>query len=147
MTVVLPDKGVDINAFTESLSESQWAAIDDGMRETGYDVYLPRFKLTWEKKLNPDLSGLGMGLAFTPYKADFTRMSPNGKDLFISEVIQKTFVEVNEEGTEAAAATSVGIMPTSLPPSIRVDRPFVFAIRERFSGTILFIGKVTRLPG
>lgn len=147
MTVVLPDKGVDINAFTESLSQSQWAAIDDGMRETGYDIYLPRFKLTWKRTLNPDLSGLGMGIALTPYKADFTRMSPNGKDLFISEVIQKTFVEVNEEGTEAAAATSVGMMPTSLPPSIRVDRPFVFAIRERFSGTILFIGKVTRLPG
>lgn len=147
MTVVLPDKGVDINAFTEGLSESKWKAINEGMRETGYDIYLPRFKLTWEKKLNPDLTGLGMGIAFTPYKADFTRMSPNGKDLFISEVIQKTFVEVNEEGTEAAAATSVGMMPTSLPPSIRVDRPFVFAIRERFSGTILFIGKVTRLPG
>ena len=147
MTVVLPDKGVDINAFTENLSESRWAAIDEGMRETGYDIYLPRFKLTWEKKLSPDLKDLGMGIAFTEGMADFTRMSPSGRQLVISEVIQKTFVEVNEEGTEAAAATSVGIMPTSLPPSIRVDRPFVFAIRERLSGTILFIGKVTRLPG
>ena len=147
MTVVLPNKGVDINAFTENLSESRWAAIDEGMRETGYDIYLPRFKLTWEKKLSPDLKNLGMGIAFTEGMADFTRMSPSGRQLVISEVIQKTFVEVNEEGTEAAAATSVGILPTSMPPSIRVDRPFVFAIRERLSGTILFIGKVTRLPG
>jgi serine protease inhibitor len=146
MTVVLPDKGVDINSFTESLSEAKWAAIDEGLREGNIDIYLPRFKLTWEKKLSPDLIDLGMGIAFTEGMSDFTRMSPKGRDLVISEVIQKTFVEVNEEGTEAAAATSVGIMPTSLPPSIRVDRPFIFAIRERFSGTILFIGKVTRLP-
>jgi serpin B len=56
--------------------------------------------------------------------------------------LQKTFVEVNEEGTEAAAATSVEVVETSLPPTIRIDRPFIVAIRERFSGTILFIGKV-----
>lgn len=146
MTVVLPDKGVDINAFAESLSKEKWAAIDGGIRDGNIDIYLPRFKLTWEKKLTSDLTHLGMGIAFTPYAADFTRMSPNGKELVISEVIQKTFVEVDEEGTEAAAATSVGMVPVSLPPSIRVDRPFVFAIRERFSGTVLFIGKVTRLP-
>ena len=147
MTVVLPDKGVNINTFTESLTESKWASIDEGIREGNIDIYFPRFKLTWEKKLSSDLKGLGMGIAFTDGLADFTRMSPEGKRLVISEVIQKTFVEVNEEGTEAAAATSVGIVPVSLPPSIRVDRPFIFAIRERFSGTILFIGKVTRLPG
>jgi serpin B len=88
-----------------------------------------------------------MGPAFVPGGADFTRLSPLGRELFISFVKQKTFVEIDEEGTEAAAATVVGISVTSAPPSydVRVDRPYIIVIRERFSGTILFIGKVTRL--
>jgi serpin B len=75
-------------------------------------------------------------------------MSPRGRELFISLVKQKTFVEVNEEGTEAAAVTSVGIGVTALPvrPVMHVDRPFVFVIRERLSGTILFVGKIVTLP-
>jgi serpin B len=69
-----------------------------------------------------------------------------GQNVFITRVTQKTFVEVNEEGTEAAAATSVGIGVTSMPPTVQVDRPFLIAIRERFAGTILFLGQVTRIP-
>jgi serpin B len=69
-------------------------------------------------------------------------MSPLGDELFIDFVKQNTFVNVNEEGTEAAAVTTVGVGVTSAPPSIRFDRPFVFVIRERLTGTILFIGKV-----
>jgi serpin B len=69
-------------------------------------------------------------------------MSPRGDSLFISFVKQNSFVNVNEEGTEAAAVTTVGVSLTSAPPSIRFDRPFVFVIRERLSGTILFMGKV-----
>ena len=68
--------------------------------------------------------------------------SPRGDQLFISGVKQKTFVEVNEEGTEAAAVTSVEVRVVSLPPSFRADRPFLVAIRERFSGTILFLGTI-----
>src|SRR5437867_2846915 len=74
-------------------------------------------------------------------RADFTRMNPSGA-LCITDVMHKAFVDVNEEGTEAAAATAVGIGVTSVPASIVVDRPFVFAIRERLSGTILFLGRV-----
>jgi serine protease inhibitor len=96
------------------------------------------------------LAALGMGVAFVPCGAagasdcaDFTRMHVP-RDLFISEVKHKTFVDVNEEGTEAAAATSVGISTTSYQPPtiIAIDRPFLFAIRERFSGTILFLGRI-----
>jgi serpin B len=65
-----------------------------------------------------------------------------GRQLYISFVKQNSFVDVNEEGTEAAAVTTVGIVPTSAPVPIRIDRPFVFAIRERLSGTILFMGKI-----
>ncbi|MGH7605634.1 MAG: serpin family protein [Gemmatimonadaceae bacterium] len=85
-----------------------------------------------------------MRLAF--FDADFTRMSPRGLDLVITKVLQKTYVDVDEEGTEAAAATSVGIGITSVPAAFRADRPFLAVIRDRFSGTILFIGKIAKLP-
>jgi serine protease inhibitor len=81
-----------------------------------------------------------MTIAFTDY-ADFTKINRNG-GLCIYDVLHKTFVDVNEEGTEAAAVTSVVIGTTSVGSSFRVDRPFVFAIRENKSGTILFIGKI-----
>ena len=73
-------------------------------------------------------------------------MSPRGHELYIDKVKQKTYVDINEEGTEAAAVTSVGIGLVSLPPSLRVDRPYIFVIRERLSGTILFMGKIVRMP-
>jgi len=84
-----------------------------------------------------------MRQAFIPDGADFSRLSRTaGPHLYISFVKQNSFVDVNEVGTEAAAVTVVGVGVTSLPPQVRVDRPFVFAIRERLSGTILFMGKI-----
>jgi serine protease inhibitor len=145
MTVVLPNPNVDINTLAESLTEESWKSLEESFSEQKSDLYLPRFQLTWKRELNPDLTALGMGVAFRE-GADFTPMSPRGHELVITKVIQKTFVDVNEEGTEAAAATSVGIGVTSAPPVIRVDRPFLFVIRERFSGTILFMGKIVKLP-
>jgi len=94
--------------------------------------------------LNDILKALGMEIAFIPDQADLTGIYKGPENLYISEVKHKTFVEVNEEGTEAAAATSVGLTLASAAPSfsMRVDRPFVFFIRERSSGVILFIGKI-----
>jgi serpin B len=146
MVVVLPNSGVDINAFTENLTEAKWNAIDGGMTKGEIGIVLPRFKLDWKKTLNDQLKALGMAVAFDDRAADFSRMSSSTTRLIITDVIQKTYVDVNEEGTEAAAATSVGVGPTSAPAYIRVDRPFIFAIRERLSGTILFMGKITKLP-
>jgi serine protease inhibitor len=84
-----------------------------------------------------------MRQAFVPDGAQFTRISQSmGNHLYIDFVKQKAFVDVNEVGTEAAAVTVVGIGPTSAPVPVRVDRPFVFAIRERLSGTVLFLGKI-----
>jgi serine protease inhibitor len=141
MTVVLPQKGTDINAFAEAMTLEKWQALAATFNVRETTLFLPRFTLEWKRKLNPDLEKLGMGTAFQEGFADFTRMSPEGNRLIIDEVIQKTFVEVNEEGTEAAAVTSVGVGVTSAPAPIRVDRPFMFAIREKLSGTILFVGK------
>jgi serpin B len=86
------------------------------------------------------LAALGMGIAFTD-DADFTKIRATG-GLYISKVKHKTFVDVNEEGTEAAAVTSVEIREVSMPHTYVIDRPFLFAIREQFSGTILFMGRI-----
>lgn len=147
MTVVLPRAGRSVETLASSLQSEQWSAWMRQFREGNVDLYLPRFRVEWTRKLNADLEALGMRDAFDG-RADFTRLSPHGRAVFISYVIQKTYVDVNEEGTEAAAVTAVGVRLVSAPQTIvmRVDRPFLFVIRERLSGTILFMGKIVRLP-
>jgi serine protease inhibitor len=142
MTAILPPAGTDVDVFIESLDQPRWEAIIAALHQTKADVYLPKFTMKWKDTLNSDLISMGMESAFCEGCADFTRMSPLGDQLFIDFVLQNTFVNVNEEGTEAAAVTTVGVGVTSAPPSIRFDRPFVFVIRERLTGTILFMGKV-----
>jgi serpin B len=107
-------------------------------------VALPKFTLEYEKNLNDVLKALGMEVAFDPAAADFSRMHRDAlaMQLHISRVKQKAFVDVDEEGTRAAAVTSVEIGVTSAPPMFRADRPFLFAIRERLSGALLFTGVV-----
>lgn len=145
MTVLVPRHGIDVNDLVDSLSADKWTAWMNEFHEKKGIVGLPKFKLEYERTMNDDLKALGMAVAFDD-RADFSRMSPMGSDMRISFVKQKTFVDVNEEGTEAAAATAVGIELTSARPGVYADRPFVFAIRERLTGTILFIGKIMRIP-
>ncbi|MDX1577231.1 MAG: serpin family protein [Gemmatimonadota bacterium] len=142
MTILLPPRGVSPASLLEGVSPGVWDGWIGRLEETAVidAVEMPKFRLEWEKKLNHDLSAMGMPLAFSG-GADFSRIAPGGEGFFLSEVKQKAFVEVNEEGTTAAAATSVNVAD-SAKPSFRVDRPFVFAIRERFSGTLLFLGQV-----
>jgi serine protease inhibitor len=149
MIVILPPTDQSIHDFVTSMTGEQWRVwlglLPDSEREI--DLYLPRFKLEYETSLVDVLKALDMNLAFDPVAADFTALydkSVEPRNAYISDVIHKTFVEVNEEGTEAAAVTSVVIGVDSVPPAFRVDRPFLFAIRERTSDTILFIGKVVR---
>jgi serpin B len=146
MTIVMPWDPAGMDSLAAGLTLQQWNAWIAALDSTKAFVSLPKFTLEYQLKLNDVLAALGMGVAFVgcpavPDCADFTRMR-SVRDLFISEVMHKTYVDVNEEGTEAAAATSVGIAPTSAPPSVVVDRPFLFAIRERLSGTILFMGRI-----
>lgn len=143
MTVVMPNEA-DIDTFAESFDLTKWNALAGSLHDSDRIVQLPRFRMEWERLLNGELIQLGMQSAFSA--ADFTRMSPRGEELFISRVLQKTYVDVDEEGTEAAAATMVGIGFVSAPVAFRADKPFLVVIRERFSGTILFIGKIARLP-
>ena len=148
MTIVLPRPGKTLGDLVAGLDTARWAEWTGAAHEAEIGLTLPRFRLEYQRKLNDDLSALGMRIAFDNQRADFTRMADVAPErLYLTKVIQKTFVDVNEEGTEAAAATSVGVGLTSLPMTVAVDRPFLFAIRERLSGTILFLGQVTRIPG
>ena len=143
MTVLLPKHGVGVDDLATSLDAVGWKEIADSFRKTEMRLFLPRFRMAYERTLNDDLAALGMVDAFD-HRADFTRLSPVD-GLLISEVKQKSWVDVNEEGTEAAAATSVAVRETSASV-FRADRPFLFLIRERLSGTILFVGKLASPP-
>ena len=139
MVVIVPHE--DARGFLAGLDANTWDSVINGLNPTTVDlVRIPKFKLTYDVFLNDALKAMGMGVAFRP-GADFTRMSPLGDRMCIDFVRQKTFIEVDERGTRAAAVTAVGIRPTSFNGLI-ADRPFVFAIRERLTGTILFIGLV-----
>lgn len=112
-------------------------------------VYLPRFKTTSQFQMADTLKAMGMELAFDGNAADFSGMT-GGRDLFISAVLHKAFVDVNEEGTEAAAATGIVMAPTAAPilepkepPVFRADHPFVFMIRDNRNGAIMFLGRIT----
>jgi serpin B len=141
MTIVMPWEASGIEGLVEDLDQSRWSGWIAALDSTAMLVSLPKFTLEYEMTLKDVLKALGMEEAFTE-NADFTNLYRGLGRAFISDVKHKTFVDVNEEGTEAAAVTSVEVGVTSAPPSIYVDRPFVFVIRERYSGTILFMGKM-----
>ncbi len=144
MTIVLPGDAATAAGLAAELTQERWDAWIAGLHSDSIFVSLPKFTLEYALRLNDVLKALGMAEAFDPCRADFTNMydlkPPD--HAWIDDVRHKTFVDVNEEGTEAAAATSVGIGLTSAPPRIEVDRPFLFAIRERLTGSILFLGKI-----
>ncbi len=140
MVIAMPTGATTAGTLAETLTAQKWNQWMSGLREGQNDIRMPKFKFEYEIKLNDPLTALGMGNAFSDM-ADFTRLRSNGQ-LKIDEVKHKTFIEVNEEGTEAAAATSVGIVETSAPAPVIVNKPFIFAIREMKTGLILFTGIV-----
>jgi hypothetical protein len=143
MTLFVPGEHTDINALIAQFDPQNLSNWLSQFSSDSVNVFIPRFKLEYDRELKDDLTALGMGIAFTG-AADFTNMYANG-GVWISKVKHKTFVEVNEEGTEAAAVTDVEMVYEGGydPLTFRADRPFVFMIRENESGTILFIGKIT----
>lgn len=144
MTIVMPNDTVSIEGLAASLDTARWSALTGNVAETEVGVQLPKFKVEYDRELNDDLIALGMVDAFSPLDARFAGMTP--EQVFIAFVKHKAYVDVNEEGTEAAAVTATGMRATSAPPCLCVDRPFIFVIRERFSGTILFMGRIVRIP-
>jgi len=145
MEIFVPKDGSTVEDIINQLTVPAWNNwLSSYAMKQEVIVNLPKFKFSYDKTLNNSLSDLGLGIAFTR-SADFTNINPGGK-LLISKVQHKTFVEVNEDGTEAAAVTSVGISTTSIGGGnqfiFTVDRPFLFMISEKDSKSILFIGKV-----
>ncbi|MCS7020222.1 MAG: serpin family protein [Gemmataceae bacterium] len=146
MLIVLPRAYNELPALEKRLTLDYLNNIRRALRpQIKVDVYLPRFRVEASYSLKEPLGALGMKAAFSPETADFSGMHTGREKLFISAVLHKAFVEVNEEGTEAAAATAVVIKTRGLPPPspvFRVDRPFLFFIRDRGTGSILFMGRV-----
>ncbi len=142
MVVILPKKEKDINKFISNLNLEDWNAWLSGFSKQKGTLVLPKFKIEYDIEMNDVLTSLGMPEAFTS-AADFSKMTKKQK-LYISNVKHKTFVDVNEEGTEAAAVTVVEMKLTYTGPGffMKVNRPFVFAIKEKETNSIIFIGKI-----
>ncbi|MDY0104528.1 MAG: serpin family protein [Lentimicrobium sp.] len=141
MVIVLPNASLE--SYLGSFNGNTWEEITASLaivEPVSNEITLPKFKFDFEKMLNEQLKSLGMTDAFNPYTANLSGISD--ASIYVSFVKQNTYVDVNEEGTEAAAVTTIGIDYTSIPESVVVNKPFIFAIRERTSNTLLFIGKV-----
>ncbi|MFC1725514.1 serpin family protein [candidate division KSB1 bacterium] len=145
MTIFLPKYEVEIDEIASSFSQENWNNWINSFTEREVNLFLPKFKLDYkiEEKTKTVLTSLGMGVAFDEWAANFSRINENN-ELFISRVIHKTFIEVNEEGTEASAATVVEISYRGIGDdlTLAINKPFIFVIREKVSGTILFMGKI-----
>ncbi len=143
MMLLLPNSDKKLKDVADSFTKETLDTILKNFSVSKKNLFLPRFKLEYKLKLNDALIALGMGEAFDPAKANFTKLYSGLGNAYISDVLHKTYVDVNEEGTEAAAVTSVEIRVTSiLNNEIKFNKPFLFLIREKNSGTILFIGTV-----
>ena len=148
MIVLLPKEVGGLAQIEAALNAGNLTTWMDLLKEREILVFLPKFKITSQFSLGKTLTSMGMSDAFTG-KADFSGMTGK-KDLYISSVIHKAFVDVNEEGTEAAAATAVtmGLLSMPAPPPVfRADHPFIFLIRHNPSESILFLGRVVNPMG
>jgi serpin B len=153
MAVLLPKKVDGLGALEKSLTAEKLAAWLGKLRLEGGRVHvtLPRFKMTATLQLGKTLAGMGMPLAFDPQNADFSGMNGGQEPLWIGAVIHKAFVDVNEEGTEAAAATAIAMVGAAMMPEqpkvFKADHPFLILIHDTASGEILFMGRVTSPKG
>jgi len=141
MVIFLPQ---DIDSFIARLTPEHWNEWLSEFEEDSGVVRMPKFELEYEDSLAEVLIQMGMGIAFSPY-ADFSRMSD--ASLCIDQVLHKTYVKVDEEGTEAAAVTVVGMIEGSSSgghPFLEINRPFVFVIYESHTGTIWFVGRIMK---
>jgi serine protease inhibitor len=141
LTLILPD---DFGSFASSFDVSQLEEIATSLAEQEVDVMLPRFSFETKADLVPVLTALGMPNAFVLGTADFSGITSE-EPLYISSVIHQANISVDEQGTEASAATEVAIAAGAAPggpPQVHLDRPFLFALRDRDTGAVLFLGQV-----
>ncbi|MCI0559337.1 MAG: DM13 domain-containing protein, partial [Nitrososphaera sp.] len=143
MLILLPKNGIDLGLVEESLSPEMLSVLKDALLNQSVTVNIPKFKLETEYTLNGVLAGMGMPSAFDGTVADFSGIT-DAERLYIQAALHKAFVDVNEEGTEAAAATGIVIGTTSVreTPLFRADHPFIFVIQDSETDNILFMGRV-----
>ena len=143
MTLFKPRRGKTMDDLLAIFNQNNFNSWMSSLQEDSIDLKMPKFKFSYGTKLNDALSALGMAIAFNPGLADFSGIAKSWQ-LYISKVIHKTFIQVDEKGTEAAAVTVVEIEFTSLPDEdyFGFTQPFIFVIHEQSTGAILFIGKV-----
>jgi serpin B len=148
MYVFLPDETSSLERFHERLSSNTWDTWMRSFASRRGRIVLPRFRLDYQSSLRQSLAALGMGIAFDEGRANFTGMfKAPGANAYVNDVVHKTFVDVNEEGTEAAAVTSVEMRATSAmeperPFEMIVNRPFFFVIIDEKTGLLLFMGSI-----
>lgn len=145
MFILLPDKVDGLAAIESALTLKQLTQWLNNLQERDVEVFLPQFKISHSFKLNETLKTMGMVDAFDERHANFAGMDGNDQWLYIAAVLHKAFIDVNEEGTEAAAATAVVMKARSMPmptPIFRADHPFIFLIGEKSTGSILLLGRV-----
>lgn len=150
MFVLLPKTIEGLSQIEVGLSTDNFERWKDRLRERKVLVFMPRFKMTSTFRLDKTLVSMGMVDAFSSRRANFAGMDRNPDGLCIGAVIHKAFVDVNEEGTEAAATTAVKVMTIGMeasPTVFRADHPFVFIIQENWTGSILFMGRVANPTG
>lgn len=146
MVVLLPDEGTTLSSLADRFTEKEWRDVTAALSKQQGEVILPRFEMEYEISLNEQLKALGMSLAFNSDQADFSELLAPPPTAYIGDVKHKTFVRVEEKGTEAAAVTKVEAMTTSAPSAsgfrMEMNRPFLIVLHESSTGAVLFIGSV-----
>ncbi len=146
LDIFLPNKNIDFNSFLDQLNIKNWQNWISQMRKRKGTVKIPRFKLEYETTLNGVLQRLGMISAFKSNQADFSAITK--AKVYVSDVLHKTYLEVNEEGSQAAAVTTIGVRATAMPVNeeqpfiLRADRPFVCILREKQSNSLIFMASI-----
>ena len=141
MLIVLPKSNDGLKAVESKVNVDQVVA---GLQPQFVEVSIPKFSFAWQSSLRSVLESMGIRRAFDAGEADFSGINGSGR-LFLSDVVHKAYISVDEKGTEAAAATGAVMMPTAIPMPRAVfiaDHPFLFVIRDRSSGAVLFAGRV-----
>ena len=147
LNVILPAQDITPDQLIAALSPDRLQTLfEDDLLRGRILLDLPRFEIEYKVSLREVLESMGMHIAFDPQRADFSRIGGAvGGNLFLTKVEHKTYLKIDEKGAEGAAVTSVGVGVTSVPPSFRFDRPFVFILRNNKTGVFLFAGKIESL--
>ena len=140
MVIIMPDEG-NYSTFESALDAATFASILNGLQPASYFLYMPKFEFTTDYDLKSILTQMGMALAFDPDNADFSGIT-TAERLYVEQAIHKAYILVDEEGTTAAAVTMFGVAMAALPMEICIDKPFIFAIVDKPTGTVLFLGRV-----